>query len=487
MSQSMVAPQAPRRVHALDALRGIAILMMILSGVVPGTYPAWMHHAQVPPPNEVFNPNIAGITWVDLVFPFFLFCLGAAIPLSLGRRMEKGDPWWKLTWGVIQRFLLLGLFAVYVAQIRPFSFDPPYTTTSWARALAAFAALFAILVRMPATWPKPVKPGIRFLGWAVAAGLMYTLHRGNGKGFDPQDSDIIIMILANVVWGVSLVWALSRNNTVMRLGYMAFLMAIRLAGDVPGWVNRVWTASPEHWLYVHHLFPVDGPWLFHQGYTGLMFIAIPGTIIGDLLVKWMKAPVDEGTGWSVGRWSAIATLSFALFPILIWGLFTRHVVEVAIIAVIVGATIRYLAAKPALAAERLIHDVAAWGAFWLALGLVFEPYEHGIHKDPATMSYYFVSAGLACFVLISFTIVMDVFKKVWMLRLLSDNGQNPMMAYVGLTNLVQPLIFIVGLKPWIDKQCLNNDNMSFFLSAVEVVLVALVVSAFSRKKIYFRT
>ena len=79
------------RMIALDALRGIAILMMTLSGVIPfdKPLPAWMYHAQEPPPTHDFNPNLPGLTWVDLVFPIFLFCMGAAIPIALSRRIEK--------------------------------------------------------------------------------------------------------------------------------------------------------------------------------------------------------------------------------------------------------------------------------------------------------------------------------------------------------------------------------------------------------------
>ena len=74
-----------RRAHSLDALRGYAIMTMILAATEAfGILPAWMYHAQEPPPTHVFNPHIYGITWVDLIFPFFLFSMGAAIPLSLG-------------------------------------------------------------------------------------------------------------------------------------------------------------------------------------------------------------------------------------------------------------------------------------------------------------------------------------------------------------------------------------------------------------------
>ena len=53
--------------------------MMVLSGIIPrdGTLPAWMYHAQTPPPNYVFNPNIPGLTWVDIVFSDFLIFHGS--------------------------------------------------------------------------------------------------------------------------------------------------------------------------------------------------------------------------------------------------------------------------------------------------------------------------------------------------------------------------------------------------------------------------
>jgi uncharacterized membrane protein len=45
------------RSHALDALRGLAILAMLLSSEMPfgaNALPSWMYHAQVPPPTHQF-------------------------------------------------------------------------------------------------------------------------------------------------------------------------------------------------------------------------------------------------------------------------------------------------------------------------------------------------------------------------------------------------------------------------------------------------
>lgn len=58
-----------KRAFSLDALRGYAIITMVLSGTIAsGVLPGWMYHAQVGPrSNFAFDPSFYGITWVDLV------------------------------------------------------------------------------------------------------------------------------------------------------------------------------------------------------------------------------------------------------------------------------------------------------------------------------------------------------------------------------------------------------------------------------------
>lgn len=80
-----------KRAYSLDAFRGYAILTMILSGTIAsGVLPAWMYHAQVGPrSNFSFDPSIYGITWVDLVFPFFLFAMEQLFLSPLAANMKK--------------------------------------------------------------------------------------------------------------------------------------------------------------------------------------------------------------------------------------------------------------------------------------------------------------------------------------------------------------------------------------------------------------
>ena len=42
------------RLNEIDLLRGFAVIGMVFSGILPfnGALPAWMYHAQVPPPKQ---------------------------------------------------------------------------------------------------------------------------------------------------------------------------------------------------------------------------------------------------------------------------------------------------------------------------------------------------------------------------------------------------------------------------------------------------
>ena len=147
--------QPTRRAYSLDALRGYAILTMVLSAtVVYGILPAWMYHAQEPPPTHAYQPDLAGLTWVDLVFPFFLFAMGAAFPFSLRRKYEKGCSMWQLAYGAVKRGVQLMFFAIFIQHFYPYMLSAPQDVRAWLLALACFAVLFPMFMRIPLKMPE---------------------------------------------------------------------------------------------------------------------------------------------------------------------------------------------------------------------------------------------------------------------------------------------------------------------------------------------
>ena len=61
---------------------------------------------------QLTHPAWNGFRAYDLIFPLFLFIAGAAMPFSLGRRIEQGEAKSKLALRVVRRGLLLVLFGL---------------------------------------------------------------------------------------------------------------------------------------------------------------------------------------------------------------------------------------------------------------------------------------------------------------------------------------------------------------------------------------
>jgi predicted acyltransferase len=92
------------RLVSLDVFRGIAIAFMILLNNLGGdaNYAILLH------------ADWNGLTLADIFFPFFLFILGAAIPYSLGRKLEHNESKKKLVPRIVRRTLILFALGVFI-------------------------------------------------------------------------------------------------------------------------------------------------------------------------------------------------------------------------------------------------------------------------------------------------------------------------------------------------------------------------------------
>ena len=105
MNQKPPVPSTPARITSIDALRGFVMFMMIfvndLAGAPEKLVPDWMSHF------SDRHKSGSGMTFVDMVFPGFLFLVGMSIPFALGSRLNRGEPLWKICGHVITRTLAL--------------------------------------------------------------------------------------------------------------------------------------------------------------------------------------------------------------------------------------------------------------------------------------------------------------------------------------------------------------------------------------------
>ena len=96
------------RILSIDAFRGITILVMIFVNELAGVHdiPQWMKH---------MPRDADAMSFVDVVFPGFLFIVGMSIPFAINRRLEKGASFIQLQQHILFRtlgLLVLGFFMV---------------------------------------------------------------------------------------------------------------------------------------------------------------------------------------------------------------------------------------------------------------------------------------------------------------------------------------------------------------------------------------
>lgn len=575
------------RAHALDALRGYAIITMVLSAMEAfSVLPRWMYHAQVPPPDHVFDPTIYGITWVDIIFPFFLFSMGAAIPLSLGRQHAKGESIMKLTWKTVQRWVKLTFFAIFIIHAFPFMLGYEQEWMRYAMPIFFFILLCLMFMSNPFGLSPYKARAITWSAYLVAVGFMLLQPYAGGAPFLLTDSDCIMLILANVSLTGSIIYLLTIGHPLRRLALLPFFVALFMAAHTA----NSWPALLIHtsWL----------PWLYLPAYQEYLLIIIPGTVAGEWIAQWletMKAndtskglvdnyqkkgeavlengnPLKGGSGAVLENGNGVkndekvvlenenkvrtrseemkdkenalalpvALLSLALIVVNVVLLFGRHLVANLVATMVLTALTAWLlrsrreagatgveAAKQRAASRDASSQNAAkqevsnreassqeaakqevynqkcsstpasptlhfWqrlssaGAYLLLLGLCLESYEGGIRKDDVTLSYLFVTCGLAFYALLLLTVVCDHWHVRWLCAPLEMVGKNPMVAYVSASMVIIPVLILTHIYPYIDA--LSSQPLTGFLKGVLLTALCMALTAwFTHKRWFWKT
>ncbi len=463
-----------KRAFSLDALRGYAILTMVLSATIASSVlPGWMYHAQEPPPDHVFNGNITGLTWVDLVFPFFLFAMGAAFPFSVGKKLERGVSKLVLCLNALKRGIGLTFFAIFIQHFYPYVISSPQDPRSWGLALLCFVILFPMFMRIPLNMPAWMHTTIKLLAYAIAMVLLLMVHYADGRKFDPAFSNIIILLLANVAVFGTIVYIFTANSRLARIAVLPFVMAVFLGSNIEGaWTQTLYNFTPF-------------PWMYRFEYIRYLFIVIPGSVAGEYLMEWMRSPEEETPDRNEERklTFGLLALAFSLIFINLCCLYARWLNLNLLLNVLFLGTGGYLLRKPVSSFERLWRKLFYAGAFILLLGLFFEPFQGGIRKDFPTYSYFFVTSGLAFMSLLIFSIVCDYYRAGKGMRLLVMSGQNPMIAYVATDLVTMPLLNLAGGSFLLDA--LSDSAWPGFFRGVILTGIAILITMFFTKIRWF--
>lgn len=164
-----------QRILSIDIFRGVTIFMMVFVNELAGVsgIPPWMKH--VP-------PGADGMTFVDVVFPAFLFIVGMAIPFAVRNRLAKGTGpihFWKHVLIRTLGLLVLGIYMVNSGEMNPEANLIPKRL--WSAAL--YIAAILIWNRYPKTEhirKRRGYAGLRWLGVLVLLALYFLYRKGSG-------------------------------------------------------------------------------------------------------------------------------------------------------------------------------------------------------------------------------------------------------------------------------------------------------------------
>jgi len=226
-----------KRILSIDIFRGITILVMVFVNDVASVkgLPWWTYH---------IGPGEQGMTYVDVVFPAFLFIVGMAIPLAIKKRKSRGVTLGNLLFHTLVRSLSLVAIGLLIMNGR--EVDTSHTGISYAawnvlmfigvillwniypNAVGNKKKLFsllkwtglAILIILMAIYRREVDGEIRWINptnWAILGGigwaylsivLLYFITRGNFK------------------WLAGCLVLLVFLNVASKAGYVDFLRSI---------------------------------------------------------------------------------------------------------------------------------------------------------------------------------------------------------------------------------------------------------------------
>lgn len=289
------------RIESIDAGRGIAILIMLFVNDIAGVngLPSWMKHM----PQEA-----DGMTFVDLVFPAFLFIVGMSLPFAFGRRLERGDRLWQVWKHILIRTIALLIIGVFMVNSSSISDRAILDSHLWT--LLMYAGLILVWNSSPngRKGKQYIWRALRFTGVLLLAALAF-LYRGNALSGIFQMRPQWWGILGLIGWAYlvsCMIYIPLRRQKAGLVGAMSILFCLYLA-DQGGFLVFLEWFKPS--MKVSYMLGSHSA------------IVLSGAILGGLLTA--DSPV-KGHKERI-RWAVFYGSGLALAGLLLHSLHELHV------------------------------------------------------------------------------------------------------------------------------------------------------------------
>jgi predicted acyltransferase len=281
----------PTRVASIDVLRGIVIFTMIVVNDIAGVsgVPAWFKHIQ--------PPDADGMTFVDVVFPAFLFVVGMSIPFALGGRLARGDAWWRVLGHVLARTIGLLVIGVLMVNMPGDAKAMGWPPMLW-QGLVYAAVILAWLAPPAATRRgRMITIAVRCVGAIALVWLAWGYQGRNGAWLRTQWWGILGLIgWAYLV--ASLVYLVVRARAAHLVAALALLIGVYICDREGGFA----------WLPLGRYVDVGG------ALGSLAAAAVAGIILATI-IRNDSASVSRRLLQAIGYGAALAAGALLLDPI----------------------------------------------------------------------------------------------------------------------------------------------------------------------------
>jgi heparan-alpha-glucosaminide N-acetyltransferase len=225
------------RIASIDIFRGLTVLVMVFVDnldFVKGL-PWWTYH---------MPRGSNGMTYVDMVFPAFLFVMGMSIPLAVERRVAAGDSGGQIWVHNVERSLSLVVLGLFIANAPQVDLQHAGISAAWWAILGFVGiALFWGVHRSPSANER-LHRIMKYAGLLILAGLFVSFRRLTPEGqvawLDFSDWEIL-GLLGWAYLLVSSLYLLLKKNRVALTASLVLLSGLNALSTMGwlGWLRRV--------------------------------------------------------------------------------------------------------------------------------------------------------------------------------------------------------------------------------------------------------
>ena len=224
-----------QRILSIDTFRGITILVMIFVNELAGMrdISPWMKHMPA---------DADAMSFVDMVFPAFLFIVGMSIPFAINSRLVKGDSFMQLQQHILFRtlgLLVLGFFMVNA--------ESGYDKESMIISINLWALLFFVAViliwKVHYTRNKTIVYILKAIGFTILIVLAFIYKRKGGGPITPQWWGILGLIGWAYLYS-SIFYQLLKGNIIL----LILMIGVCIAFYCIGHITEVQQSNWLHWI-----------------------------------------------------------------------------------------------------------------------------------------------------------------------------------------------------------------------------------------------